>query len=139
MNLQKIKEQLLRHEGLRLKPYRCSAGKLTIGVGRNLDDKGITEREALILLANDIQECIDDLNRIFDKFRSYPENVILVLIDMRFNLGASGFRTFKNMISNVKAGYWQGMIKSMKKSKWYGQVGNRSKNLIKMIEEVIKE
>ena len=52
--LEKLKEQLIRHEGLRLKPYRCTANKLTIGVGRNLDDVGISEDEALILLENDI-------------------------------------------------------------------------------------
>lgn len=34
--MDRIKEQLVRHEGLRLRPYRCTAGKLTIGIGRNL-------------------------------------------------------------------------------------------------------
>ena len=41
-----IEEQLILHEGLRLKPYRDTVGKLTIGVGRNLDDVGITRAEA---------------------------------------------------------------------------------------------
>ncbi len=31
--LERIKEQLVRHAGLRLRPYRCTAGKLTIGIG----------------------------------------------------------------------------------------------------------
>ena len=53
--LERIKEQLVRHEGLRLKPYRCTAGKLTIGIGRNLDDCGISKTEAYVLLENDIQ------------------------------------------------------------------------------------
>ncbi len=35
--MDRIKEQLIRHEGLRLKPYRCTAGKLTISIGDNLD------------------------------------------------------------------------------------------------------
>lgn len=51
-----IEDQLILHERLKLKPYRCSAGKLTIGVGRNLEDKGISEEEALFLLRNDIAE-----------------------------------------------------------------------------------
>ena len=42
-----IERQLIEHEGLEQKVYRCTAGKLTIGVGRNLEDKGITEEEAL--------------------------------------------------------------------------------------------
>ena len=44
-----------KHEGLRLYPYNCSEGKLTLGIGRNLDDRGITEEEALYLLNNDIE------------------------------------------------------------------------------------
>jgi GH24 family phage-related lysozyme (muramidase) len=46
-NLQRLKEPLILHEGLWLKPYHCSAKKFTIGVGRNLDGVGITEEEAL--------------------------------------------------------------------------------------------
>jgi lysozyme len=56
--------QLTTHEGLRLKPYLCPAGKLTIGIGRNLEGKGITKQEAVMLLENDIQECLDDLTDI---------------------------------------------------------------------------
>ncbi len=53
--MNRIKAQLIRHKGLKLKPYRCTAGKLTIGVGRNLDDCGISQTEAYVLLENDIQ------------------------------------------------------------------------------------
>jgi len=53
MNIKKIADQITTHEGLRLKPYHCPAGKLTIGIGRNLEDKGITEKEALMLLENE--------------------------------------------------------------------------------------
>ena len=49
-------ESLIRDEGLELKPYRDSVGKLTIGIGRNLDDKGISESEARMLLANDVDD-----------------------------------------------------------------------------------
>ena len=55
--MNRIKAQLVRHEGLRLKPYRCTAGKLTIGIGRNLDDCGISQTEAYLLLENDIRNC----------------------------------------------------------------------------------
>jgi len=50
---EKLIRQLREHEGLRLPPYHCPAGKLTIGIGRNLGDKGITEKEAVMLLEND--------------------------------------------------------------------------------------
>lgn len=51
-----LKDMLIRHEGLKLKPYRDTVGKLTIGAGRNLNDLGISEREAMFLLDNDIME-----------------------------------------------------------------------------------
>ena len=55
--MDRIKEQLVRHEGLRLKPYRCTVGKLTIGIGRNLDDCWISQSEAYVMLINDIMNC----------------------------------------------------------------------------------
>ena len=48
-------DQIILHEGLELTPYKCTAGQLTIGVGRNLDDRGITEDEARFLCKNDIK------------------------------------------------------------------------------------
>ena len=43
-----MRRELLEDEGLRLQPYRCSAGKLTIGVGFNLTDRGVEVLEAII-------------------------------------------------------------------------------------------
>jgi lysozyme len=48
MDKQRLGKQLVIHEGLRLKPYRCSSNKLTIGIGRNIEDVGITEEEAMV-------------------------------------------------------------------------------------------
>ena len=43
----KVKEMLVRHEGVMCTLYECSADKTSIGVGRNLSDNGITEDEAM--------------------------------------------------------------------------------------------
>jgi lysozyme len=71
-------------------------------VGRNLEDKGITEEEALFLLRNDIAECEDDLQSIFTEYDTLDESRKRVLIDMRFNLEPSRFRQFKKLIAAVK-------------------------------------
>ena len=131
--IDKLKAQLIRHEGLKLKPYQCPAGKLTIGVGRNLEGKGITEKEAMILLENDIQECIQDLKIIFQEFDLLAEPVQLVLADMRFNLGPSRFRKFKKMIQAVEDHNFTQAVEEMKNSRWYTQVGQRAKTLLKMM------
>ena len=54
LNLLLLHDELVRDEGVRLKPYRDTVGKLTIGTGRNLDDMGISEVENAMLLDNDI-------------------------------------------------------------------------------------
>jgi len=125
--------QLTRHEGLRLKPYYCPAGKLTIGIGRNLEGKGITEQEAVMLLENDIQECLDDLTPLFPGFDDLPEPVRQVLVDMRFNLGPGRFRQFKKMIAAVNARDFPQAAAQMKASRWYFQVGKRAETLTAMM------
>jgi len=136
MDKEKIMQQLVKHEGIRLTPYHCPAGKLTIGVGRNLEDKGITEKEALVLLENDIEECRRDLEEIFQGFDLLPESVQLVLVDMRFNLGPNRFRNFKRMIAAVKNQDFNLAAEEMRNSRWYYQVGQRAKTLVKMMTDV---
>ena len=128
----KLKEMLVRHEAMQLKPYKCTAGKTTIGVGRNLDDLGITEGEALHMLENDIR-------RVRLELESYPWysklNVVRqdALMNMCFNLGISRFRTFKNMITALGVGAWARAADETMDSKWARQVGKRSTELAMMI------
>ena len=129
-----IEKQLIEHEGLEKKVYRCPAGKLTVGVGRNLEDKGITEEEALFLLRNDIAECEDDLRSIFTEYDALDESRKRVLIDMRFNLGPSRFRQFKKLIAAVKEKEFSRAAEEMKDSNWYRQVGKRAETLFEMME-----
>ena len=118
------------HEGLRLKPYRDIIGKLTIGIGRNLEDVGITEDEAFLMLVNDINRCESELIEIFgkDEFLLYPEPVRVVLYDMIFNLGKPKFLKFKKMIQAIKDKDWYVMIREMRDSKWCRQLSKRCDN-----------
>lgn len=134
-----ITNHIIVYEGLRLKPYKCPAGKLTCGYGRNLEDKGITEEEARYMLENDIEECFEDLETMVfcGVWQQFPEQIKLVFLDMRYNLGPSGFRLFKRMIASAMRHDWQGVRQSMQQSKWYNQVGLRSARLIELVDEVI--
>ena len=137
MDIRKLKSQLIQHEGKRNKLYECSAGKMTIGIGHNIEDLGVSEAVINLMFEEDITGSIDDLAFIFDDFQSLPETVQHVLIDMRFQLGPGRFRGFKKMIAAAKDGDWPEMIRQMKDSAWYQQVPNRANNLIRMIEEVM--
>ena len=120
-----MKDYIIKHEGLRLKPYYCPAGKLTIGVGRNIEDNGISEDEALYLLQNDIERCVDELREIFDNFDMFDENKKTALIDIIFQLGKPRFLTFKKMIKAIKNEDWQLASKELKDSRLCKQVPNR--------------
>ncbi len=88
----RIKEQLVRHEGLRLKPYRCTAGKLTIGTGRNLDDCRISHSEAYIMLINDIMNCEKQLQaKIPDIYNGLDEVRKSMLLNMCISIPQSPF------------------------------------------------
>lgn len=126
---EQLKKQLERDEGLRLTPYRDSVGKLTIGIGRNLDDKGIREDEAHVMLDNDIEEVRAGLERELDWFNRLDEARRGVLLNMAFNMGVQGLMAFQNMLAAVEAGDWPKAAEEMKHSRWWGQVGPRADRL----------
>ena len=131
---EKLIYRLIKEEGMRLKPYRCSKGKLTIGVGRNLDDKGLSNEEALFLLQNDIQEAITSLKKEFPFFQSLSMDRQIVLIDMCFNLGINRLKGFKKMIKAIEEKDYSLASKEMLSSLWAKQVGARSKDLAHLME-----
>lgn len=131
--MDKLSEQLIRDEGLKLKPYRCTAGKLTIGVGRNIEDVGITKGEALSLLQNDIDRCKEDLSRVAPWWTSLNEARQRALVNMCFNLGITRLLGFKNFLGALKAGDYQKAALEAKDSAWYRQVGDRAKRIVESV------
>jgi lysozyme len=128
-------KQLAIHEGLRLKPYRCTAGKLTIGVGRNIEDVGITAEEALYLLRNDIVRTRYALEKAVPSYLRLSMPRRKALIDMCFNLGLAGFLKFKKFLAAVEVGDFNRAADEMLSSAWAGQVGQRAQALAAMMRE----
>lgn len=135
MNYTKLREVITDHEGIKYKPYKCTAGKLTIGIGHNLDDRGVSPAVVDLMYEEDVTEVMTDLKIIFTNFDDLPENIQIVLADMRFQFGAGGFRKFKKMITAVKQSNWPEMIIQMKDSDWYKQTTNRANDLISMVRK----
>lgn len=126
--------QLRKHEGVRHKPYKDTVGKLTIGVGRNLDDKGLSDEEINILLSNDIGDAMDDAATLVVNFWSLTENRQRVLVDMAFNMGRRGLSTFVNTLAAIERGDYEDASRRMLKSKWASQVGQRAITLSQMMK-----
>jgi lysozyme len=124
-----IEDIIKGYEGLRLKPYRCSAGKLTIGYGRNLDDVGISEHEADVLLESDI---IKAQALVYSVFKEEWVSLDLsyerydALTDLMFNIGKTKFLTFKKMIQAIKDGDWDKAADELLNSRYASQVGRRA-------------
>ncbi|WP_276756553.1 glycoside hydrolase family protein [Pseudoalteromonas marina] len=129
MNKSKLAEQLKKHEGLRLKPYTDTVGKLTLGIGRNLEDKGITEQEALFMLNNDVDYFYGQLNKKLTWFKSLDDARQNVLVNMAFNLGVAGLLSFVNTLSAISYSHYSQASREMLNSKWAKQVGYRAEEL----------
>ena len=128
-----IIEQLRRDEGVKKFPYTDTVGKLTIGVGRNLTDKGLSDSEVSILLRNDVDEVTNELQTRLPYFNALDPVRQAVLINMAFNLGFNGLSEFVNFLSAVAQGNWDDASVHMLDSKWAKQIGNRATRLAEQI------
>jgi lysozyme len=128
------KAQLKIDEGTRLKPYRCTAGKLTIGVGRNLEDKGLSAREVDFLLENDLTDAERDARALFITFDKLSEARKAVLINMAVNLGRDRLAAFRKLRKAVEEEDWGEAARQMLDSLWASQVGPRATRLAKAME-----
>lgn len=129
MRLNVLMGDLNRDEGLSLKPYRCTSGKLTIGIGRNLDDFGITEAEAICLEENDIARAVEACRRLFPSWDSMTDARQEALANMAFNLGENGLAKFKQMRAAIEAGDWHTASQAVLSSRYAYQVGDRAKRI----------
>lgn len=129
INGKTLKKQLILFEGMRLKPYLCTSQKTTIGVGRNLDDVGITEAEAQMLLEHDILRCCEDLDRAMPWWRDLSEARQRVCVDIVFNLGLGRWLGFKKCISALQEEDWDEAAAQLLDSRYARQVGQRAERL----------
>lgn len=135
MNRDSLKNLLIRHESLSLRPYKDTEGKLTIGVGRCLDTTGISSIEANYLLDNDISRVVSECRTSFPWFDGLCDSRQNVVASMAFNLGLNGLKGFVKFLSAVEKKDFDEAANQMKLSKWAGQVGVRAIELSNMMRD----
>ncbi len=128
-----LREMLKGHEGLELKPYTDSVGKLSIGFGRNLQDVGISAAEAEFLLDNDIADAIRRTKQAFPWFDTLDPVRQDVIVMMAFNVGVAKLGDFIKMIQAIKNGDFYLASQEMMDSAWARQVGSRALVLSRMM------
>lgn len=135
MEKDRLIAQLIIDEGKRNKPYRDTVGKLTIGVGRNLDDRGLSDDEIAYLLSNDLKIVERELDVHLTWWRGMCDARQNVLASMAFNMGINTLKTFKNTLQAMRDGRYADAADGMLASKWAKQVGQRAVRLSKMMRE----
>jgi lysozyme len=132
MPIASLEDQLRRDEGQRLQVYTDTVGKLTIGVGRNLSDVGVSLDEADLMLANDIKAATLEAN--------FPWTTGLdpvrkgAMLNMTFNMGVRGLAQFHDFLQKMEVGNFSAAAGAMLDSLWARQVGARAQRLSIQIE-----
>lgn len=136
MNLEALKEQLRRHEGVMESAYDDSEGFTTIGVGRLIDKRRggkLSQDEIDLLLENDIKRVVADLDARLPWWQQLSEIRQLVLADLRFNLGMTGLLGFRRALQAMQDGRYGDAADEMLDSRWARQVGPRALRLAHMM------
>ena len=127
------KALIRRHEGVRTHPYQDSVGKLTIGVGRNLTDRGLGVDEVNVLFENDIDIASQALDIWLTGWRDFSPSRKSALLSMAFNLGAPRLCHFVKLRSALIAGDFDTAAAEALDSKWARQVGGRADEIAALI------
>ena len=130
-----LRDDLIAEEGIRLKPYLCPAGKTTIGVGRNLDDVGITEAEAMAMLDNDISRVMSQLEKALPWFKGSSASIRRALGNMCFQLGINGLLKFQKMLAALQGRDYNTARREALDSAWAKQTPQRANRVVLLFTE----
>jgi len=117
----RAKAQLRFDEGERLQLYSCTAGKFTIGVGHNIEDKGISKAVSELMLEEDLADAVADAILLFPDFSSrvdFTDVRKAALVNMAFQLGRARLSTFARMRAAIAQGDWEAAADHALDSKW---------------------
>lgn len=129
----RLEKLLIKHEGYQKKAYEDSVGVVSIGVGRNLDDLGLSDEEIMYLLNNDIMRCDKELINCFPWYSQLSRVRQEVMLMLCFNLGLTRLRKFVKALSCMERGEFTMAADEFLDSKWAKQVGNRAVELTEML------
>lgn len=133
-NYEKMAKIIRRREGLCFQPYRCQAGKLTIGYGHNLDARGISLEAAELLLRQDIQIAYKQVKNTFPWWAKLSAARLFVMVDLVFNMGLSAVCGFKKMLAALEDGNYETAASELLDSRYARQLGQRAHENAEMLK-----
>ena len=132
MDMERLKRDITRREGLRLHVYDDHLGNPTIGVGRLLS-RGISETTAMQMLEEDINIVLNELKQKLPWFDDMPEVVQECLCDLGFNLGVPRLMQFQLTLGFLQAHKFQEAAEELLRSRYATQVPHRANEIAEMI------
>ena len=139
--MEKLIEQLKRHEGVKNHAYRDQFGTWHIGAGRNIHPDGqhkglgLSDEEIDFMLSNDIVRTILELSSEYPWFTDLEEGARRDgIINMHFNLGRVRFSKFVKAIGHMEIGSYDDAATEFLDSLWARQVKERSLEVTNMIK-----
>lgn len=141
-------------EGFSASAYNDSVGKRTIGYGFNLDRRdartilgnkfslyyhnicNMSQTDALRLLQYDVINCTQNVQQLVKTYNNQPKEVQLILVDMTYNLGVTGFSKFIKFRKAIEIYNYKQAAQELINSTWYKQVGRRSKHHVKILNKL---
>jgi len=134
-----LKSMIKHHEGKRLKVYKDTVGKDTIGYGHLVKpgedfSKGITDQQADEMFDKDFEHHVKGA-RTTPGYNLADQRRKQAMVDLAYNMGPNWHKTWPKFSAAAEKGDWKTAAKELQNSKWYNQVGNRGKTIVNMIAD----
>ena len=146
MNLEKLREELERDEGVKYEVYNDHLGFPTFGIGHLIIDSDpeygasvgteVSDDRVKEAFETDVQTVLSDCERLYEEFGSLPEEAQQVIANMMFNMGRPRLSKFKGMKRGVDSRDWNAAADEMVDSRWYNQVTNRADRLVERMRSL---
>ena len=136
-SVETLEQRITRHECIgsrpNLKPYPDSVGKITIGIGHNLTDDGLTLNQVEGIFHDDLPEAQDDLQRVLPWTVALSPARHEVFVELVFNLGITDLSQFHTFLNLAQAGDWDHASADLMTTKWASQVKSRAVELAHLL------
>ena len=140
MNIDQLRKELERDEGVKYEVYLDHLGYPTFGIGHLITDDDpecgasvgtkVDSDRVQEAFEADVESVLSDCERLYVQFEHLPEEVKLIVANMMFNMGYTRLSKFKGMKRGVDARDWNQAADEMIDSKWYNQVTRRADRLV---------
>ena len=146
MNIDKLRKELERDEGVKYEVYLDHLGYPTFGIGHLITDADpecgasvgtkVDSDRVKEAFETDVESVLSDCDRLYVQFEHLPEEVKLIVANMMFNMGYTRLSKFKGMKYGVNTRDWNMAADEMVDSNWYRQVTNRAERLVTRMRNI---